>query len=311
MIAEFDATARNEAGGGRREAAETRLPPPASSVAIVTDSTADLDPAVAAAAGITVVPAAIRLGDGAIQDRGGLPIDPADDPGPDSLEEEFDLARTTDAFAATWRTLLADRDAVVAVLLSGRLGDAVSAARAARDSLPEPARVTIVDSRSASLGLGLQVLRAAELARSGGGPESIADAIEAARDRYHVVFSVESAAHLRRSGQIGRSAALIAEMLQLKPLLRIDEGQIVPYERARTRAGAIAELVAFVGQLPAVERVVVLYASEPEDAGRLAHAIEAGSGVPPAHLSIARIGPAVAAHVGPGALGLAVVEGEE
>ena len=84
------------------------------------------------------------------------------------------------------------------------------------------------------MGLGFQALHAAELARKGAAAAQIAAELRAATDRYHVVFSVESVEHLRQSGQIGRSAAMIAEALQLKPLLRIDEGQIIPYERART-----------------------------------------------------------------------------
>ena len=104
-------------------------------------------------------------------------------------------------------------------------------------------------------------MHGAELARQGMSAVEIAATLRAAIDRYHVVFSVESVEHLRESGQIGRSAAMIAEALQLKPLLRIDEGQIIPYERARTRHRAIHELADFVCELPAVERCAVLYAT--------------------------------------------------
>ena len=282
---------------------------PFASVAVLTDSTADLDPALAAAAGIAIVPVTIRLGAGAFPER--VPGELPGDSGPGwPLADDADLARVSDAFFTVLQQVLTRHDAVIAILLSSRLGDAVAAARAARGRLADPARVVIVDSRSASAGLGMQVLRAAELARGGASLEAIAADIEAERDRYHVVFSVESAEHLRQSGQIGRAAAMIAEALQLKPLLRIDEGQIVPYERARTRAGAIAELARFAGQLPAAARVVVLYTTEPDDARLLAHEIAAETRIPLDVIDITPIGPAVAAHVGPGALGVVVVEEE-
>jgi DegV family protein with EDD domain len=268
-------------------------------VAIITDSSADLPPEAALRAGITIVPLAASVvsampgrwaGQRALQDAAQA-----------ELRETF-LA----AFAAAART----HDAIVAVLLSSRLGSAVEAAWEARERFAAAATIEIVDSRSASFGLGFQALHAAELARRGLDAGAIAADLRAMSDRYHVLFSVESVDHLRQSGQIGRSAAIIAEALQLKPLLRIDEGLIVPYERARTRVGAIAELAEFVHQLPGVERCAVLYATSEGDAMQLAEAICTDSGVPPERLTVGRIGETIAAQVGPGALGVAVVEAD-
>jgi fatty acid-binding protein DegV len=101
---------------------------------------------------------------------------------------------------------------------------------------------------------------------------------------------------------------MIADALQLKPLLRIDEGQIVPFERVRTRARAREALAGFVLSLPAVDRCAVLYASDRGDAMALRQAIAAETGLPPHRLDVARIGATIADRVGPGALGVAVVE---
>jgi DegV family protein with EDD domain len=268
-------------------------------VAIVTDSSADLAPEVGASGRITVVPvtlAAIRGRAPALQHLEGQSKAP-----PPPL---------VDMFEATFTELASDHDAVVAVLLSSRLGASVDAARQAQERLAGVVPIEIVDSRSASMGLGFQVVRGAELARQGMGAAEIAGVLRAAVDRYHVVFSVESVAHLRESGKIGRSAAMIAEALQLKPLLRIDEGQIIPYERARTRTRAIYELADFVCELPAVERCAVLYATDQSDGDRLLATIAGMTGLPSHRLNISQIGPAVAAQVGPGALGVAVVESD-
>jgi DegV family protein with EDD domain len=279
-------------------------------VAIVTDSSADLDPRAAAGAGLTVVPVSLALGADAIRSRShgreegtvwvGAELAEAR-PRPDVIE----------AFVATFATLGKTHDAIVAILLSGRLGDSVAAASVARERIAGIAPVTVIDSRSVSLGLGFQALRAAELATRGPADAAeIAAEVMAARDRYHVAFSVESVEHLRRSGQIGRSAAIIAEALQLKPLLRLDEGQIVPYERARTRTRAIAELADFVRELPSIARCAVLYATSRNDAIRLLRAVAQDTGLPPDRLIVQRIGEAVAAQVGPGALGVAVEEAD-
>jgi DegV family protein with EDD domain len=215
-----------------------------------------------------------------------------------------------EVFTTAFASLAASCGAVVAVLMSGRLGDGVAAATEARERVVGDVAVMVVDSRSLSLGLGFQVLHAAALAEQGADASEIATELLATRDRYQVAFSVESVEHLRRSGQVGRSAALIAEALQLKPLLRLDEGQIVPYERARTRARAIAELADFVRELPAIERCAVLYATNRNDANRLLRAVAEDTGLPPDRLTVHRIGEVVAAQVGPGALGVAVEEAD-
>lgn len=265
-------------------------------VAIVTDSSADLAPEMSASGRITVVPATLA----AIRDRApALHHQEGQPEAPPAL---------VDTFLATFAELAGDYDAVVAVLLSGRLGATVDAARQARDLLARGTPIEIVDSRSASMGLGFQVVRGAELAQQGMDAATIAAVLRAAVDRYHVVFSVESVEHLRESGKIGRSAAMIAEALQLKPLLRIDEGQIIPYERARTRTRAIHELADFVCELPAVERCAVLYATNKTDGDRLLATIAGLTGLHSHRLSVSQIGPAVVAQVGPGALGVAVVE---
>jgi DegV family protein with EDD domain len=266
-------------------------------IAIVTDSTADLTLEMRASGRITVVPAPLAV----VPGRAATPRD---------VEGQLNTPRTAlvDTFAATFTELASDHDAVVAVLLSSRLGGIVDAALQARERLANVVPVEVVDSRSASLGLGFQVMRAAELAQQGMSAIEIAVALRAAIHRYHVVFSVESVEHLRASGQIGRSAAMIAEALQLKPLLRIDEGQIIPYERARTRHRAIHELADFVCELPALERCAVLYATNQTDGDRLLRTIAGFTGLPSHRLTMQQIGPAVAAQVGPGALGVAVVE---
>jgi DegV family protein with EDD domain len=266
-------------------------------IAIVTDSTADLTPDMRASGGITVVPAPFA----AVPGRAATSRD---------IERQFYTPQPAlvDMFAATFTELASDHDAVVAILLSSRLGGMVDAALQARERLANVVPVEVVDSRSASLGLGFQVMRGAELAQQGMSAAEIAVALRAAIHRYHVVFSVESVEHLRESGRIGRSAAMIAEALQLKPLLRIDEGQIIPHERARTRHRAIHELADFVCELPAVERCAVLYATNQTDGDRLLRTIAGFTGLPSHRLSVHQIGPAVAAQVGPGALGVAVVE---
>lgn len=278
-------------------------------IAIVTDSSSDLTPAMAGSK-ITIVPVPAALDAAAL--RGRAPRLQREAMLPDAAHAEATgtWSEMVDAFATTFTDLGRDHDAIVAILLSNRLGGSVAAAVNARARLTGPVPVEIVDSRSASMGLGFQALHAAELAQQGASAGEIGATLRDAIDRYHVVFSVESVEYLRASGRIGRSAAMIAEALQLKPLLRIDEGQIVPYERARTRARAIVELADFVRGLPVVERCAVLYTSNRNDANRLLTAIARETELSTDRLTVNQIGQAVATQVGPGAIGVAVVEAD-
>ena len=279
-------------------------------VAIVTDSSCDLAPAMVAAGRITVVPIPVGPGAATIRDHAPALRNESMQPVARYARDGEAYPEMVDAFAAAFTNLARDHDAVVAILLSSRLGGSIASAVHARARLSGFVPVEIVDSRSASMGVGFQVMRAVELARRGASASEIAAKLRAAIDHYHVVFSVESVEHLRASGWVGRSATMIAEALQLKPLLRIDEGQIVPYERARTRARAMDELADFVRGLPAVERCAVMYAANRSDANRLLTTIAQDTDLSPDRLMVNQIGPAVAAQVGPGAIGVVVVEAD-
>lgn len=266
-------------------------------VAIISDSSSDLPTLDAVAAGIRIIPVRADLAtDSSVQKREYRPVVPQ--------------TAIIEACAAAFNEALHDHEAAVAILLSSRLGSVVAAATTAVERLGASERITIVDSRSASLGLGFQALRAARLARAGIPAAQIAETIRTESDRYHVAFVVESLEHLRRSGRVGRSAAMIATALQLKPILRIDEGQIVPFERVRLRDRAVAELAGFVTDLPDVERCAVLYASNVNEARDLAACIEQSSSRPSVPIEIFSIGDTIAEHVGPGALGIALIEAE-
>ncbi|MCC6315902.1 MAG: DegV family protein, partial [Thermomicrobiales bacterium] len=254
------------------------------------------------------VPLDVRFGDETLRD--GVDITA------DQFLQRLALAGETPAtsqppparFEAAFRDLAADHDAIVAVLLSTKLSGALGAATLARDAVADVIPVELVDSRTAAMGLGFQALHATELARGGVEAATIADRLRGETNRYHVVFFVDTLEYLRRGGRIGRAAALIGGVLQIKPLLRVDEGQVVPMERARTRARAVAGLVDFVKTLPRIERVAALYSSDRAAGEALADRIAGETGLPRERLVVSQIGPTVATHIGPGALGVAVVE---
>lgn len=277
-------------------------------VAVVTDSTGYLPVGVAEEQGIHVVPLRVAWGGrtgldmvdvGAAEVRVAL----AD---PDVL---VGTSRPAPAeFVARYRELLeAGADEIVSVHLSRRLSGTWEAARAAADEV-DPARVRVVDSRSAGMGLGFATLAASQAALAGGTGADVEAAAADVAARSRVFFCVDSLEHLRRGGRIGAAAAWLGSALAIKPVLHVSDGLIEPLEKVRTAARAATRMVELaaraVGSGPADLAVHHLGAQERarELAQRLAERLpEAGPCV------VSEVGAVLGAHAGPGLLGVVVV----
>lgn len=270
--------------------------------AIVTDSVSDLDTATAERYGITVVPLNVHFGEEVYRDQVDITTDEfmAKMAGSDRLPttSQPSVGSFETAFRATGAT------EIIAPLFSSRLSGTVQSAQIAAQNLAGEIRIEVVDTLNVSYGLGFQVLRAADLADQGLDAITIAQTLRNEAGRYHVVFLVETLEHLRRGGRIGKAAQMLGSLLQLRPLLRIDEGQIVPYERTRTRSKAIRALVDFATDNLVPEELAVLYNTTPEDAHHLAGMLQ--EVMPETPIRLAKLGPVIDAHVGPGVLGVVV-----
>ena len=279
-----------------------------SRVAIVTDSTSDLPPDLAARHGITVVPLNVHFGEEVFRDG----VDLTTDAFLERLTQAPDLPTTSQpaagVFVTEFRRLAGDHDAIVAVLISSKLSGTIGSATIAVDAVKEVVPVEIVDSASGSLGLGFQALRAAELIAEGQDAAAVATRLRAETGRYHVVFFADTLEYLRRGGRIGKAQALVGSLLSIKPLLLIDEGQVVPLERTRTRTRALQGLVEFAKGFPGPNRLGILHGSSPHDADALGDKLAALA--PAQDPIVARFGPVILTHIGPGGLGVVIQEGD-
>jgi len=275
-------------------------------VAVITDSTSDLSSDVASRHGITIVPLNVHFGDEVFRDQ----VDISTDEFMRRMSTATKLPTTSQpsvgAFETAFRESAREHDEAVCVVISSRLSGTMQSAEIAARNVEDLIRAEVVDSLSASYGLGFQALRAAELAAEGKRAPDIAMQLRAELARYHVVFFVETLEHLRRGGRIGKAAQLVGSLLQLRPLLRIDEGQVVPFERTRTRKKAIEAVVAFGQSFGAVEAQAILYNTTPDDARMLAERV---APLTPNHpVTVVQLGPVIATHIGPDVLGLVVRE---
>jgi DegV family protein with EDD domain len=122
-----------------------------------------------------------------------------------------------------------------------------------------------------------------------------------------VVFFVDSLEYLERGGRLTLASNVLGSMQRIKPLLLLDDGSIVPYERTRTRAKALEGLFTFVEDFPQVQEVFVLYGTTPDDVEKLLGKIELI--FPREQVQVGQFGPTIASHLGPGSMAVVVFEG--
>jgi len=276
-------------------------------VAIVTDSTADLLPELVARHAITVVPLTVNLDGHSYLD--GVDITAAEFY--EKLQRSTSHPTTSQPspgqFKEAYERLLEDHDEVVSIHISPKLSGTMGSAQQAARMIGHD-RVHVVDSQFASMPLAALVLVAATRSAQGAGAGEVIDDVTRVREATRCFFAVSTLEFLRRGGRIGAASALLGSVLQIKPILAIEDGQVVPLERVRTHERALhrlVELVQAVNRKGSLCLVIGHAAAEPAAqtlAERLAGIAES--------LVIQPLGPVVGAHAGPGTVGVAVYPAE-
>jgi DegV family protein with EDD domain len=277
-------------------------------VRVVTDSTAYLPDAVAAAADLRVVPLTVTVSgrDG----REGLEVSSADVA---RALRERRVAVTTSRpapteFATAYRELFAaGATGIVSVHLSSRLSGTYESAELAAEQFG--GQVAVVDAGSAGMSVGFVALAASAAAQAGGDLAAVRAAAELAAKHLSTLFYVDTLEFLRRGGRIGAASALLGTALSVKPILHVVDGEVVLREKVRTSARALARLGDLVAEEAGDSDVDL--AVQHLDAADRAQALydllltRLGSRVRRSYVS--EVGAVVAAHTGPGVIGVCLL----
>lgn len=275
-------------------------------IRIVTDSTCDLPAELLAAHRITVVPINIQFGEQSYQE--GVTLDTE---GFYRMVEEHNQLPTTSQpslgqFQAAYRSLRDDPDteAILSVHITSHLSGTYDAAVvSAGQMLPEPP-ITVFDSLSGSMGLGFMILEAAQMVQAGMSLPAVLVRLEALRARMHIFFSLDDLRYARMSGRVGIPQALLASLLQIKPMLTVTEGRLNLVKRVRSRTQALQMLASALGErlgdLPA--RVAVIHAQAPDAAEQVTKTI--AERVHVAQMIVHELSIGIAVHFGPGTVGV-------
>ncbi|MSQ33620.1 MAG: DegV family protein [Dehalococcoidia bacterium] len=274
-------------------------------IRIVTDSTCDLPLELTQQLGIEVVPCNVHFGTEVYRDGLELTTDEFFRRLAASKRLPTTSQPSVGVLLDTYRRAAEDGADVVSIHVSERLSGTLESARLARASHPTPDRIHLVDSKQASIGLGLVVLEAVERAQGGASAAEVVAAAEGAATRARIFAVLDTLEYLQRGGRIGRAQAFLGGVLKVKPMITIEGGEVHPLERPRSTAKAVERLLARVAALGALRRLGVTHSTVPEVADTLAQRL--APVVASGRLVRGRFGPVLGVHVGPGAFGVAVL----
>jgi fatty acid kinase fatty acid binding subunit len=275
-------------------------------VAFVTDSASDLDPAVAAAAGIRIVPLSVTFGSESF--LAGVDL---------STEQFWQRMTAPNApfpktaasgpgdFKAVYEQAFADgADAIVAIHVSHKLSGAMKSAEVAKGLMPDR-EIHLVDSQGASMAQGILAFMGLEMTKLGVSAEEIGRVLNDRASDLRMYVSLETLEYLKKGGRISGTQAAIGTLLSVRPIIAVEDGVVETADKPRTRAKSRERCIELICARP-IERLAILHTMAPDIAEFSAEVIRR-SGVDPSTVVVTIVGASVGPHLGPGCVGAAVL----
>jgi DegV family protein with EDD domain len=274
------------------------------SVGIVTDSTADLPPAIQERYGVELVPLVVNWDGQTFRDKIDLTTAEFYRRLRDSKSVPKTGAPSLAAFEAAFREQLERHDAVVCVNVSAKLSATHDVARRAAEAV-DPGRVRVVDSGSVSICMTYLIDQAGRLAQEGKDVAEIVERLEHTRERLRIYALLDTLEFLQRGGRIGRASAFLGGLLNVKPIIGVRDGEVSPVERVRTMKSALRRMVELVEGLGPLERLGVIDGDAAANAAVVDEQLR--TRYPELTIDRGELGPVVGTHGGPGLVGVGVL----
>lgn len=215
---------------------------------------------------------------------------------------------TPDEMMTEYKKILDDGDDILAIFLSSNMSGTYSSAHVIKDMILEEysnRRIEIIDSRSNCMQMGYSVLAAARVAKAGGSMEEAINACEDVINKSGFLFTPDNLTYLRKGGRIGGASALVGSILQIKPILTVENGITTVFDKVRTKKKAINKIINTV--LEEIDKnglgeIIVHHINNENEALEIAKQLSDKLKI---DVKITSIGPVIGLHVGPGAVGIA------
>jgi DegV family protein with EDD domain len=273
-------------------------------IRVVTDSASDIPQDIAAEHRIVVVPLSVHFGSDTYMSGEELS-------GPEFyrlMSTSVNFPRTSQPpigrFEQAYTELRDEGAEVISIHLSSKLSGTFAGASTAAHEV-EGARVHLLDSLSGSMGEGAMVLEAARLAAEGRNADEIIRYVEAMRARTHVALMVNSLLHLQRGGRIGRARSLLGTLLSVKPLVSLDNGEVIPRQRVRTVQRALQDMATEAQSRSPLQELRIMHANAPTLVQQFREILQP---IVDREVPADLIGPVIGTHIGEGSIGIVMVQ---
>ncbi|SHK85276.1 DegV family protein [Desulforamulus aeronauticus] len=272
-------------------------------VRIVTDSTADLPEHLYQRFGISRVPLKVFIGSEMYRD--GIEITP------DEFYQQLSqgkLASTSQPapgeFASKFEELMKDGSKILCLTLSSQFSGTCQSARLAANMVKHKGQVEVIDTRSATWGVGLMAIAASQALAVGKSYDEVKALVTNLIPKMKISFLVDSLDYLERGGRIGKAQAFLGSLLNIKPLLAVKEGIVYPSQKIRGKNKGLERMVEMVEQDSGDSPIIcaVLGGGDPEARDILQQKVKARLNCQ--ELWLGDVGPVIGSHVGPGVSGI-------
>jgi DegV family protein with EDD domain len=272
---------------------------------IVTDSTSDIPQYLIDQHGLEVIPSILILDGKEYEDGKGISRDDFYRRLPSFQSPPTTAAPSIGDFSARYDSLLTrGSEHILSIHPTGQLTSIINVARQAAADFGE--RVTVIDSRSLSLGLGFQVIAAAEAAESG--LRSTLEAVESTRKRLQVFAALDTMEYLRRSGRVPSAVVMLGGLLSIKPLIELTDGGVKAIGAVRTTHQANERIFNLLLEGGKLERLAILHTSAEARAKELLNVLmHKASRLVPRDILMVNVTAVIGTHIGPNGLGFAAV----
>jgi DegV family protein with EDD domain len=281
-------------------------------IAVITDTDSSIPEALAAKYGIHQAPITIHFGNETF--ASGVDID--DNRLFERIDQTGKLPTTSapapGAFSKAFKAAFeAGTDSIVCICVSSKVSATYTSALTAVEQFPGR-KITVIDSLSLSMGQGFMVLAAAEAAASGASHEEIVNHARSLTGRMHLYATLTTLKYLAMSGRVGKVAAGMATVLNIRPILTIRDGELAMLEKVRTKKAAMQRLVDLLKDSvngKTIERAAIIHVNNTADGAELEAQLRACLNLPENVITTA-VSPGLSVHSGSGMVGAVFVAGK-
>jgi len=269
-------------------------------IKVVTDSSADLPPQLAEELGITVVPLYVRFGEEVYRDR----VDISEDEFYQRLLHDpvhpSTVQPTPQDFVDVYQKLSQEADGIISIHISSKLSGTCNSALQGKELVEKGCPIEVVDSQTLTMALGMLAIAASDVAKSGKSLPQVVEEVKQIIPSLHLLGLLDTLKYLALGGRIGKAKHLLGSILNVKPVLTLKDGEVMPAGQARTRAKGIDKLFDFVKNATEIQDLAIVYNTTLDEAQTLAERI--GSIFAKERIRLASLGPMLGVHCGPGIL---------